>query len=803
MKERKKPEAHKQVLIEKEISEKQLLDLYEQMLLIRKFELAVQENYKKGEIPGFIHLCIGQEAVAVGICRQLRQTDWVTSTHRGHGHALAKGVEVNAALAELYGKATGINGGRGGSMHLYAYDDGLLGTNGLVGGGIPLAVGLGMSAQVKGLDQVAVSFFGDGAVNHGTFHESLSLAAVQKAPVIFVCENNLYATCTPYAATGNAVPISGKAAAYGIDVLTVDGNDVLAVHATMERAVAQARAGQGPILIEALTYRTVGHHEGDVVAGTYRTLEEVAEWKKKCPILRFEKYLVETAGLSREALDEIIGTIDRRIAAAVEFARSSVYPDPATAYAHCFQNPVNPQIAIQHEARSEETAVQSWLVAVRDGIAEEMRADSNIIYIGEGIAERGGTFAHTKNLWSEFGAQRVIDTPICELAFTGAAAAASAAGCRAIADLMFADFIFEATSQIINQASKLRYVSNGQVSVPMIIRAGAGQIKQAGPQHSGTFHSVWSHIPGLVVVVPSTPADAKGLMKTALRAGDPVIFLEPKALFSTKGPVPVGDHYVPFGQARVVETGDDVTIVTFGLPVLACSVAAKQLSEEGIHCEVLDLRTLVPLDIERILKSVAKTGKLLVVEEAYATCSFASEIITCVMEAAFNKLDKPPMRLNQGSVPQPFSPVLESEVGINPLKVKDAVKALLAGSPRRPTATCFSGVDIGKAQLERDAVSPDVDDNTVEREAVETLDDQVEITIPNIGLTITEVEITQWLKKEGDTIEAGEELLDFESEKSVVALVAEVSGVLKKIVAPSGSTVPIGAVIGYMTKASE
>lgn len=360
-----------------------------------------------------------------------------------------------------------------------------------------------------------------------------------------------------------------------------------------------------------------------------------------------------------------------------------------------------------------------------------------------------------------------------------------------------------ATSQIINQASKLRYVSNGQVSVPMIIRAGAGQIKQAGPQHSGTFHSVWSHIPGLVVVVPSNPADAKGLMKTALRAGDPVIFLEPKALFSTKGPVPVGSHYVPFGKARVVQTGKDVTIVTFGLPVLACSVAAKQLAEEGVHCEVLDLRTLVPLDTDCILTSITKTRRLLVVEEAYATCSFASEIITRVMEVAFNKLDKPPMRLNQGSVPQPFSPVLESEVGINPVKVKEAVKALLAGSPKPPSVTYFSGVAIERLQLKNDGAVLEADGPAEEIEKMGSSDNQVEIIIPNIGLTITEVEISQWHKKEGDNVKVGDELLDFESEKSVVTLEAEVSGVLGKIVASAGSTVAIGAVIGYVKKASE
>src|SRR5262249_26555876 len=222
-----------------------------------------QEVYKKGEMPGFIHLYVGEEATAVGVCAHLRPSDWITSTHRGHGHALAKGVAPKAVLAELYGKATGCCGGRGGSMHLYSVAEGLFGTNGFVGAGIPLAVGLGLSAKTRGTDQVAVAFFGDGAVNHGTFHEGINFAGVQNAPVIFVCENNLYATATPLSIATLNTEVASKAAAYGIPGVAVDGNDVLAVWEVMRQAALRARTGEGPTLIEAKTYRTVGHHEGD------------------------------------------------------------------------------------------------------------------------------------------------------------------------------------------------------------------------------------------------------------------------------------------------------------------------------------------------------------------------------------------------------------------------------------------------------------------------------------------------------------------------------------------------------------
>lgn len=785
------------------LDKQELLSLYEKMVLIRRFELAVQEHYRRGEIPGFIHLCIGQEAVAVGVCCNLRKDDWITSTHRGHGHALAKGVDVKVVLAELYGKATGCCGGRGGSMHLYSYANGLFGTNGIVGGGNPLAVGLGISAMVQETDNVVVSFFGDGAVNHGTFHESVNFAAVQNAPVVFVCENNLYATCMPISKTTRNCNIASKASAYGVPGITVDGNNVLAVQSATAQAIERARKGQGPTIIEALTYRTVGHHEGDVVVGTYRTKEELEEWKKKCPIANFEKYLIETGTSSKVEIDTISSRVDERIAEAIEFARSSKEPEASTVYENCWANPINPPAALQQTQETKKTLTQSWLEAVRDGIAEEMRRDKNIIYIGEGIGERGGTYGHTKNLWHEFGQKRVIDTPICELAFTGAAAAASASGCRTIADLMFSEFIFDAASQIIDQASKLRYISNGQISVPMVIRAGSGQIKQAGPHHSGTYHSIWAHCPGLIVAIPSTPADAKGLIKTALRAGDPVVFLEPKALFSSKGTVPVGDHFVPFGKAKIVEEGCDITIVSCGLPLHRCIEASNVLKEQGVSCEIIDLRTIVPLDVETIVRSVGKTSRLLIVDEAYSTCSLGSEIAAIIMENAFDKLDAPTGRLNNEPVPQPFSPSLEAEVTITTEKVIDAVRAIMDGQPLKPKCTPVTGVQSEDDIYDNKSLIADVknESKSLSKELEQTTNkiDGIEIAMPNQGLTITEVKIIKWNKKVGDVVKKGEPLLEFESDKAVVELESPADGKLAKIVVEEEATVAIGELVGILT----
>lgn len=787
-----------QIENDQEIDRSTLLELYAKMVLIRKFETAVQENYRKGEIPGFIHLCIGEEAVAVGVCAALKRADWITSTHRGHGHGLAKGVDVNGMLAELYGKSTGTNGGRGGSMHIYSMEAGLLGTNGLVGGGIPLAVGLGMSEEIKGTGNIAVSFFGDGAICHGSFHESVSLAAIRKTPVLFVCENNLYATSTAVDKAHLNTNIASKAAAYGIPGIRVDGNDVVAVYKATLQAAARARRGEGPTLIEAITYRTVGHHEGDVLVGTYRTKEELEEWMEKCPIKRCRQQLLDNDTATAEVLDDIDNHIQQRIGDAVMFARSSPQPDPGTVSQHVWHHPVNPDVALQPAGGTGETTIQTWLAAVRDGIAEEMRLDPNILYMGEGIGERGGTFGHTKNLWSEFG-ERLIDTPICELGFTGAAAAASAAGCRTIADLMFADFIFDASTQIINQASKLRYMSNGQINVPVVIRAGAGQIKQAGPQHSGTFHSLWANIPGLIVVVPSTPADAKGLMKTALRASDPVIFLEPKSLFPTKGPVPVEPEYIPFGKARVVAEGDDITLISFGQPLHSCLEAAKLLTNNGISCEVIDLRTIVPLDTTTIIASVEKTKHAVVVDEGYGFSSIGAEIAALITEHCFYSIKAPVARLNKIAVPQPFSPALENEVTITPEKIAALVRSTVNGVHYTSSYLAVTGItnSASAAAHSQQAYENLVKEDIITGSTTTVLtENSIDIVIPNMGLTITEVVVAVWHKKPGDAVKKGETILEVESEKSIVELEAPADGTLATILADVGATVLIGKVVG-------
>src|SRR5580692_1566744 len=347
-----------------------MLRLFEQMTLLRRFELAAQVACRRGETPGFLHLYIGEEAVATGVCAHLRRTDWITSTHRGHGHALAKGMDPRTLMAELYGKRDGSVGGRGGTMHLYERAIGLFGTNGVVASGAPQATGAAISAKYRGTDGVAVAFFGDGAVNHGAFHEALNFAGIRRAPVIFVCENNLYATATPLNTVTLNPEVATRAAAYGIPGVAVDGNDVVAMWTAMREAAERARAGEGPTLIEAKTYRTVGHHEGDTVTGTYRTQEEVDAWTKRCPIANFRTRLIEEFGIATPGtLADIEKHVDEQVQDSVEYARASPEPDPMTVMRHVYADPINPPDALAAIGKPPPTKFveTSWLDAVRDG----------------------------------------------------------------------------------------------------------------------------------------------------------------------------------------------------------------------------------------------------------------------------------------------------------------------------------------------------------------------------------------------------------------------------------------------------
>ena len=776
-----------------------LIELFEKMVLLRRFESAAQLACRRGETPGFLHLYVGEEATGVGVCAHLRRTDWITSTHRGHGHALAKGGEPKRIMAELFGKVDGICGGRGGTMHLYDRSIGLFGTNGIVAAGIGHAAGAGIAARQQGRDDIGVSFFGDGASNHGGFHEALNFAAVQRAPAVFICENNLYATATPLNTVTLTPDIASKAAAYGMPGVAVDGNDVFAVWLAMKEATERARSGKGPTLIEARTYRTVGHHEGDPVVGTYRTQEEIDAWVKRDPVDMWRKRLIEDYGIATaDDLAAIDARIEKTVQEALEFARSSPEPDPATVRKNVYASPLNPPEALRPQAIGE-TRTQGWLEAVRDGIAEEMRANPAILYYGEGTGERGGSFAHTKGLWAEFGAERMVDTPISEQGFTATALGASATGARTVSDLMFADFAFETAGQIFLQAAKLRYMSNGQMNAPMVVRVGAGALRSSGPHHSGMYHPIFAHMPGLIVCVPSNPADAKGLMKTALRAGDPVIMLEPKALFASKGDVPVGEYFVPFGKARIARAGNDLTIVSAGQQVGKSLEAAESLAAEGIEAEVIDLRTIMPLDIEAIVASIRKTHRLLVVDEAWAMCGMGGEIAQSMNELAYDDLDAPAGRIHTAPTSHPFAPVLERAMLVDVPRIVRAARDVIAGRPPVPDHWYAGGAAAAADDFVPRPVAapkPVLAAAPAAAAPVTPPGEGEPITMPFGDLTVSEGKLVKWLKAVGDVVKASEVVAEIETDKAVVEIEAPIAGTLSAIEQPVGATVPMGGRIG-------
>jgi 2-oxoisovalerate dehydrogenase E1 component len=623
----------------------------------------------------------------VGVCSRLRRDDVIFSTHRGHGHALAKGLPPVELMAELFGRETGCSRGRGGSMHLYAPEIGLMGTSGIVGPCILQAAGAGYSFKLLKTDRVAVAFFGDGAVNNSAFHEGLNLAGLWRLPVLFVCENNGFATEVPFRCASGNPSVASRGDSYGLPGIEVDGNDVSAVAGAAGQAVERARLGGGPTLIECKTYRTRPHSEG-MGDYTYRTREEVAAWRERCPVKRLRTELLEKKWATAAELDGIDAEIQAEVATASQAAERAPWPDAAAATTHVYSDsvaadgrklklPADQSLLTSAAAsRMADAGVQreiSFVAATVEALDHEMGLNPGLFVLGEGIGARGGNFATTAGLFAKYGPERLRDTPICERGFVGLGCGAAMTGTRPVIDFMFIDFLNDAFGELINQIAKMQYMSSGRLRMPILLRGCIGIGHSAATHHSGSYHSIYSHIPGLRVVVPSTPYDAKGLFTRALRCDDPVLFLEPRELLATKGPVPVEPYEIEFGRARIAREGRDITVVALALMAQRVLIASEQLAKEGISVEVIDPRTVSPLDTGAILASVKKTGRLLIVDEAFSPCGLGAEIAARVADAGFDDLDAPIRRLNGAFAPTPYSPSLEKVVIP---QVEDIVRAI-------------------------------------------------------------------------------------------------------------------------------
>jgi 2-oxoisovalerate dehydrogenase E1 component len=651
-----------------------LLQLFQRMLLIRRCEEQLARSHQRGLIHGACHTYVGQEAIAVGVCAHLRPDDTVFSTHRGHGHALAKGVSPAQLIAELYGRATGCSRGRGGSMHLFAPEVGLMGTSGIVAACILQAAGAGYSSKLLNSGKVGVAFFGDGAVNNGAFHEGLNLASIWKLPVLFVCENNQYATEVPFEYAAGNPNVAARAAAYGLPGVQLNGNDVLAIHATAAEAIYRARTGEGPTLLECVTYRTRPHAEGMGDFG-YRTREEVEEWKTRCPILNLKQFLLDESLVTQTDLVAIESAVNAEVEEAHRSAEAAPWPEAASAATHVYAEPARiPPAPPPPPANRELTYMQATLEA----LGAEMAANPCIFVLGEGIGKRGGNFRTTAGLFELYGPMRLCDTPISERGFVGLGCGAAMTGTRPVIDFMFADFVLDAVGEIVNQIAKMQYMSDGRLKMSILLRGCIGIGHSAATHHSGNYYPMFAHFPGLRVVVPSTPYDAKGLMHHALRSDDPVLFLEHRELLSLKGSVPEQPYEIPFGQAAVVRQGKDVTVVALGLMVQRALQVCERLAGESVSVELIDPRTVAPLDVDTIARSVARTGRLLIVDEAFAPYGIGAEVAAQISDRAFDDLDAPIRRLNGAHTPTPYSPTLESAVVPNVDTITQAVRDLLA-----------------------------------------------------------------------------------------------------------------------------
>ena len=627
--------------------------LYATMVTIRRFDEKTVELFNAGLVKGTAHSYVGQEAVAAGACATLREDDSIVGNHRGHGHCIAKGARIDRMMAELMGRATGYCKGLGGSMHIADLDLNILGCNGIVAAGVPIGAGAALAAKLEGTDRVVISFFGDGGANQGTVHEAMNLAAVWKLPFIFLCENNKYALSTDASRTTAGAGTAARAAAYGIPGVKVDGNDVFAVYDAVEAAVARARRGEGPSVVEAVTYRWGGHSMRANLP-EYRTTQEEREWMERDPIGRLERRLLDEKLVSSQRLKEIREQVEGDLDGAVRFAMAGPEPTVELMEASVYA----PHLVVPEPVLRSSREI-TFAEALNEALRSEMRRDPRVFVMGEDVGLIGGIFQVTRGLRDEFGEERVRDTPISEATFVGAGVGAAVAGWRPVVEIQIWDFIAMTMDQVVNQAAKFRYMLGGTPTVPLVIRGPQGGGLRLAAQHSQSLEAWFAHIPGLVVVAPSSPADAKGLLISAIRDDNPVIFLEHKVLYAQKGPVPEEPYAIPLGTAQLKRQGSDVTVVATQLMVPRALAAAADLEQEGVSVEVVDPRTLVPLDEETILQSVAKTGRLVIAHEAVKRGGYGAEIAAMVSEQAFDVLDAPIVRVCARAVPMPYNENLE------------------------------------------------------------------------------------------------------------------------------------------------
>jgi 2-oxoisovalerate dehydrogenase E1 component len=661
-----------------------LLGIYRTMTRIAEADRAIQRSLSAGELQFQYYPAGGQEAIPAAIAPLLTRDDPMVITYRCIHDIVAKGTPMREVMAEMYGRLAGTSKGKGGPMHLSDPRSGLMVTTGIVGGGVPIANGLALAAQLAGTGRVTVVSFGDGATSTGAFHEALVLAAVWQLPVVFVCQNNQYAEYTAVAEYTRTRDFARHAGAYEIPAVRVDGTDPVAVHAAAQEAIARARGGGGPGFIEAVCHRLQGHAFGSET--THMDQQALAAALRDAPVPRFRARLVADGVCAEADVAALDAAAKAEVADAIEFARAAPLPDAAELYTDVFSSTAaipdldrRPPAAAVAATSAGATKPMTMGAAINDALDLALARDPRVFLLGEDIADpAGGVVKTTYGLSTKHGRDRVRPTPIAESAIVGAGIGAALAGMRPVAEIMINDFFEVCMDQVANHAAKLRYMSGGRTKVPLTIRTlTAGFVGSFGAQHSQSLEGWLAHTPGLKIAYPSTPHDAKGLLLACIEDDDPCIFFEPMRLYFAPGPVPEGWYTVPLGQAALRRPGRDLTIISWGWPLADVLSAAKKLAGEGIDAEVLDLRTIVPLDVPALLESVARTRRALVVHAAVEFGGFGAEIAALLHSRLHDRLLRPVARVGARYTPVPFSQALEPHHFPGEARILEAARAIV------------------------------------------------------------------------------------------------------------------------------
>ncbi|MCS3755693.1 alpha-ketoacid dehydrogenase subunit alpha/beta [Salinibacter ruber] len=657
------------------------------MMLSRRLDEKMMTLLKQGE--GHFHIgCAGHEAVQSALSRYSRPGegpghDWFCFYYRDLCMALSLGMTTKEALLAHLAKADDPNsGGRQMPEHFGLKHLNVMTTASSVGAQFNPGVGFGFGIQQRGEDSYVYISCGDGATSQGDFHEALNWAAREQAPALFLVQDNKYAISVPIEEqTAGGTPYKLAAGYEGLSRMRVDGTDFFASAAAAQAAIQHIRDGKGPVCLVADVVRLLPHSSSDDHT-KYRTPDELEADRKIDPIDRLEAALIGEGILTEADAEALQEEVHEEVDEATEWAKRQDDPSPETAGDHVF---FEGDLGLDYNSEDdldEDAEPMVMVDAINRTLKEEMARDESVIVYGEDVAgDKGGVFTATKDLTDEFGGDRCFNSPLAEGSIIGTAVGYAASGFTPVVEIQFADYIWPAMQQLRNQVAPFRYRSDGEWSCPMVVRVPCGGYIHGGLCHSQNIESIFGHTPGLKVALPSTAADAKGLLATAIRSEDPVLFLEHKALYraaSARTPTPPEDYTLPFGEARIAREGADMTIVTYGMMTQKSLNVAEELDQEGVDVEVVDLRTIVPLDSETILESVRKTNRALVVYEDHEFIGFGAELSAQIADDAFTYLDAPIRRVAGEFTPIPFAHSLERSVLPSDEGILEAARDLAA-----------------------------------------------------------------------------------------------------------------------------